>query len=60
MFLPVLKMSNKFWVKQAEPDFNLLGRDEMKLLFPEATIISEKKYGLTKSVMAVKTELIKN
>lgn len=60
MFLPVLKMSNKFWVKQAEPDFNLLGRDEMKLLFPEATIISEKNYGLTKSVMAVKTELIKN
>ncbi len=26
----------------------------MQELFPEAKIISEKKYGLTKSVMAVK------
>jgi hypothetical protein len=53
-FLPILKLSNRFWVKQAEPDFNLLGESEMKRLFPNAQIICEKKFGLTKSVMAIK------
>jgi SAM-dependent methyltransferase len=53
-FLPILKLSNRFWVKQAEPDFNLLGGSEMKRLFPNARIICEKKFGLTKSVMAIK------
>lgn len=60
VFLPILKLSNKFWIKGAEPDFNLLGTEEMKELFPEAKILSEKKYGLTKSVMAVKSDLKKN
>lgn len=53
-FLPILKLSNKYWIKQAEPDFNLLGKDDMKLLFPNARIACEKKYGITKSVMAIK------
>ncbi len=53
-FLSVLNLSNRFWVKQAEPDFNLLGESEMQKLFPDAKIICEKKFGLTKSVMAIK------
>jgi SAM-dependent methyltransferase len=57
LFLPILKLSNRFWIKSAEPDFNLLDEDDMKKLFPEAKIISEKKYGLTKSVMAIKPDL---
>lgn len=56
LLLPTLKLSNRFWVKQTPPDFNLLGVDDMKKLFPEAKIICEKKYGLTKSVMALKTD----
>lgn len=57
-FLPVLKLSNRFWVKQAEPDFNLLNEEDMKQLFPDAEIICEKKYGLKKSVMAIKTNTL--
>lgn len=60
IFLPILKISNKFWVKSAEPDFNLLGFDEMRKLFPEAEIVRETKYGLTKSLMAIKTNFEKN
>lgn len=59
-FLPVLQTSNRFWIKRAEPDFNLLNADEMSKLFPAAEIICEKKFGLTKSVMAIKTDSIKS
>lgn len=57
VLLPVLKISNRYWVKAAEPDFNLLGEAEMKSLFPGAKILKEKSFGLTKSLMAVKTNL---
>lgn len=59
VLLPVLKVSNRFWVKAAEPDFNLLGEGEMKNLFPNAKILKEKSFGLTKSLMAVKSNLKK-
>lgn len=56
LLVSTLKLSNRFWVKQTPPDFNLLGKADMQKLFPEAKIICEKKYGLTKSVMALKTD----
>lgn len=52
--LKVLRVSNKFWIKSAPPDFNLLDAAEMARLFPEAEIVLEKKFGLVKSIMAVK------
>ncbi len=55
IFVPALKLTNRFWIKKSEPDFNLLGKKEMKILFPEAEIICESKFGLTKSIMAVKS-----
>lgn len=54
--LKVLRISNKFWIKGAPPDFNLLDPRKMAELFPDAEIVLEKKFGLVKSVMAVKTK----
>lgn len=56
VFLIALSISNRVWVKNAEPDFNLLGRAEMQKLFPAARIISEVKFGMTKSLIAVKSD----
>lgn len=54
LLLKVLKVSNRFWIKGAPPDFNLLDARQMKELFPEAEIVLEKKFGLVKSIMAMK------
>ncbi len=53
-FLPILSATNSFWVKAAEPDFNLLDMKQMGELFPLAKITPEIKWGLVKSIMAVK------
>jgi SAM-dependent methyltransferase len=54
VFLPLLRVSNRFWVKAAEPDFNLLTKADMSRLFPDANVVTETKFGLTKSIMAIK------
>lgn len=57
ILVPALKISNKFWVKKTVPDFNLLNAREMKILFPEAEIVFEKKFGFVKSIMAIKSRI---
>lgn len=54
VLLPILRLSNRYWVKAADPDFNLLGLSEMQQLFPDAEIVLETKYGFTKSLMAIR------
>jgi hypothetical protein len=49
-------LTKRFWIKKSEPDFNLLGTKEMKILFPGAEIICETKFGMTKSIMAVRSD----
>jgi len=56
LFLPCVSLSNKLWGRTVEADFNLLGKKDMRMLFPDARIVREIKFGLTKSIMAVKTE----
>ena len=55
LLIPALHLSNAFWIKQTSPDWYLMNRMEMAELFPDAKILAEKCFGLTKSVMAVKT-----
>lgn len=60
VFLPrswqikVIKLTNMFWIKKANPDFRLLSKKGMKELFPDAKIVEEKSFGFTKSLIAIK------
>lgn len=55
MLLPLLKITNIFWVKKTTPDWYLLNQKEMSSLFHDANIISEKSFGLTKSLIVIKS-----
>lgn len=55
LLLPVLKITNLFWVKYTDPDWNLLNSGQMKSLFSNSYIVKEKTLGLTKSIMAIKS-----
>ncbi|HEY5900338.1 MAG TPA: class I SAM-dependent methyltransferase [Burkholderiales bacterium] len=55
--LPVLACTNKVWVKHTNPDWHLLDRGDIAELFPDARLLEEKFAGLTKSLIAVKSEL---
>jgi hypothetical protein len=52
--IKAMRVTNKYWIKAAALDFNLLDVHQMKQLFPEAAIVLEKKFGLVKSIMALK------
>jgi hypothetical protein len=51
--LAAMGLTNRIWIKAAEPDFNLLTPHEMQKLFPHARIELEIAFGFTKSVMAI-------
>lgn len=55
VFVPFLRFSNLFWIKQSIPDFNLLSVRRMLELFPDSRIETETVMALTKSIMAIKT-----
>ena len=56
LLIKALKFFNRFWIKITIPDFHLLDKNQMKSLFPEARIVSEKKFGMIKSIIAIKNE----
>ena len=53
LLLPTLRFVNTFWIKKTNPDWYLLNKREMRQLFSEAKILSEKSLKMTKSIMAV-------
>jgi SAM-dependent methyltransferase len=53
MMIPVLRMTNQFWIKSARPDFRLLNKTEFKKRFPEARISHERNFGLVISFIAI-------
>lgn len=56
LMIKVLNLFNKFWIKLTTPDFHLLDKKQMQTLFPQAEIISERKFGMIKSIIAIKNE----
>lgn len=57
MLLPVLRVINRFWVKTTQPDWRLLGPEDVSRLFGGAQIIKERFWGLTKSVVAIESSV---
>ena len=55
ILIPVLHLTNSFWVKKTSPDWHLLDKKEISNLFKDAKIITEKSFGLSKSIMAVRS-----
>lgn len=54
ILIAAMRAANRVWVKKSIPDFRLLNSGEMQKLFPDARIELEKKFGFTKSIMAIK------
>ncbi len=44
------------WPKSTQPDWSLLTSKRLQAMFPEADIVAEKSFGLTKSIMAVRSD----
>ncbi|MEZ4989264.1 MAG: class I SAM-dependent methyltransferase [Saprospiraceae bacterium] len=55
MQIRLIRFFNKFWAKETAPDWHLLTYRQMQQLFPDATIYRERRFGFTKSLIAVKT-----
>ena len=56
LIVPILKMSRKFWPKWTAPDWHLLNKRQLASMFEGAEIRDEKWLGMTKSIMAVRSE----
>jgi ubiquinone/menaquinone biosynthesis C-methylase UbiE len=54
VLVPLLRITNRYWIKRTSPDWRLLTFAEMRKLFPDAVIKKEKLLGMTKSIMAIK------
>lgn len=56
LLVPLLAFTNRFWVKRTAPDWHLLDKRQLAVLFEDATIIEERVLGLVKSLIAVKRD----
>lgn len=56
LLVRTMKLTNKYWIKAAEPDFSLLTPSEMKKLFPDGELLRERKLGFTKSLIMTRLQ----
>jgi hypothetical protein len=50
----LIAFMNQWWPKKTSPDWDLLNKQQMQHLFPDADIRLEKSLGFTKSIIAIK------
>ena len=55
LLIPVLRNTNRWWLKRTAPDWHLLDRKEMEAIFPDAKVITERVLGMPKSLIAFRT-----
>lgn len=60
LLVPLLRLTNRFWIKTTKPDWNLLTKSELCNMFPGAILLSERWCGLTKSIIAVGQGAVSN
>ena len=56
LLLPVVKLSNRIWIRSSEPDFHLIGEQHLRKMLPDGEIMRETAFGLTKSFIVVRSE----
>lgn len=54
LLIPLLRLTNRFWIKTTSPDWNLLTCQDMINLFPGSRLVVERYFGFVKSIMAIK------
>jgi SAM-dependent methyltransferase len=52
--IPLMRATYRFWIKKSIPDFHLPSELEMRNYFPDARILREKLFGVTKALIAYK------
>lgn len=57
--IKLIKFLNSFWVKKTSPDWNLLNKREMKLLFNDAEVLEIYWLGFPKELIAFKIDTLK-
>lgn len=57
VLIPLLRLTNRIWVKQTSPDWHLLDAGALSELFDGAPIIVERSGGLVKSVTAYRRQV---
>ena len=53
--LRLTAVTNRFWIKRGEPDWELLAASDLRELFPDADLHIERLFGFPKSLIAYRT-----